>query len=200
MQCRQKRVGEPYAPPLPAQPGGRRDRICFRGCDRDPHSSPVIRFIVFLMSGDVWRALTGVALISFLVGLALAAVLGFLERGQSPEALDEARPRRKGWGWVLVWAFLLAPSLLGRGPSRLRSFDGQCSLVKRPNQRNTRGSEFQLDRRATRLGGPAQGAREVKGPNRPATAAPGNRRAARRSTSPPRRLRPPAARPRRSHR
>lgn len=69
---------------------------------------PVIRFIVFLMSGDVWRALTGVALISFLVGLALAAVLGFLERGQSPEALDEARPRRKGWGWMLVWACLLA--------------------------------------------------------------------------------------------
>lgn len=69
---------------------------------------PVIRFTVFLMSGDVWRALTGVALISFLVGLALAAVLGFLERGQSPEALDEARPRRKGWGWILVWACLLA--------------------------------------------------------------------------------------------
>jgi hypothetical protein len=59
---------------------------------------PVIRFIVFLMSGGVWRALTGIALISFFVGLALAAVLGFLERGQSPEALDEARPRRKGWG------------------------------------------------------------------------------------------------------
>lgn len=69
---------------------------------------PVIRFIVFLMSGDVWRALTGVALISFLVGLALAGVLGFLDRNQSPEALDETRPRRKGWGWVLVWAFLLA--------------------------------------------------------------------------------------------
>jgi hypothetical protein len=43
-------------------------------------------------------------------------------------------------------------SLLGRGPSRLRSFDGQCSLVERPNQRNTRSSEFQLDRRANRLG------------------------------------------------
>lgn len=69
---------------------------------------PVIRFIVFLMSGDVWRALTGVALISLFIGLALAAVLGFLERGQSPEALDEARPRRKGWGWMLVWACLLA--------------------------------------------------------------------------------------------
>ena len=68
---------------------------------------PVIRFIVFLMSGDVWRALTGIALISFLVGLALAAVLGFLERGQSPGALDETRPRRKGWGWMLVWACLL---------------------------------------------------------------------------------------------
>jgi hypothetical protein len=69
---------------------------------------PVIRFIVFLMSGDLWRALTGVALISFLVGLALAAVLGFLERNQSPGPLDEVRPHRKGWGWMLVWAFLLA--------------------------------------------------------------------------------------------
>lgn len=69
---------------------------------------PVIRFIVFLMSGDVWRALTGVALISLLLGLALAAVLGFLERNHSPEALDEARPRRKGWAWMLVWACFLA--------------------------------------------------------------------------------------------
>jgi hypothetical protein len=69
---------------------------------------PAIRFIVFLMSGDLWRALTGVALISFLVGLALAGLLGFLERNQSPEALDEARPGRKGWAWMLVWACLLA--------------------------------------------------------------------------------------------
>jgi hypothetical protein len=69
---------------------------------------PVIRFVVFLMSGNIWRALCGVALISFFVGLGLAVVIGFFQRGKPSEPRGEATPRRKGRIWVLPWVFLLA--------------------------------------------------------------------------------------------
>jgi len=69
---------------------------------------PVIRFIVFLMSGNIWRTLCGVALISLFVGLGLAAVIGFFERGKPSELGGEATARRKGRIWMLVWVFLLA--------------------------------------------------------------------------------------------
>jgi hypothetical protein len=60
------------------------------------------------MSGDIWRALCGVALISLFVGLGLAAVIGTFERGKPSEHRGEAMPRRKGRIWTLVWIFLLA--------------------------------------------------------------------------------------------
>jgi hypothetical protein len=68
---------------------------------------PVIRFVVFLMSGNIWRTLCGVALISLFVGLGLAAVIGFFERGQPSETRGETTPRRKGRIWMLAWVFLL---------------------------------------------------------------------------------------------
>jgi hypothetical protein len=69
---------------------------------------PIIGFVVFLMSGDIWRALCGVALISLFVGLGLAAVIGFFERGKPSEPRGEATPRGKGRIWMLPWVFLLA--------------------------------------------------------------------------------------------
>ena len=70
---------------------------------------PVIGFLAFLFAGDTWRALTGAALICFLLGLALAAAIGFFERGRPPDASGEAPARRtRGPLWTLVWLLILA--------------------------------------------------------------------------------------------
>lgn len=70
---------------------------------------PIVRFIDFLLSGDIWRALLGAALICFLLGLALAAVVGFFaERSDdsaAPGAVRQSRPR--GALWTLTWILVL---------------------------------------------------------------------------------------------
>lgn len=70
---------------------------------------PIVRFAAFLFAGDVWRALTGVALISLLAGFLLVAVVGGAsDRRRSPSdagAIKEDRSRAPLW--TLVWILLV---------------------------------------------------------------------------------------------
>jgi hypothetical protein len=69
---------------------------------------PLISFISFLLSGDIWRGLLAAALISLLVGLALAVLMGLLAEGTEASPGASGRPARsRGLLWSLVWILIL---------------------------------------------------------------------------------------------
>jgi hypothetical protein len=64
---------------------------------------PIVRFAAFLFAGDVWRDLLGVALVSLLAGLALAAVIAAFDRPPRPgESGAKREDRSRGPLWALA--------------------------------------------------------------------------------------------------
>jgi hypothetical protein len=70
---------------------------------------PFIRFFVFLLSGDVWRAVVGAGFIALCLGIALVFLVGRFEPRRSKGLL------RLAWTLILACPACLLLALVGSG-------------------------------------------------------------------------------------